>query len=72
MKWWRSLRLNLITSLVPEKREEVTTEEDLITGQIGRLEMVDKLQAHGIPVSLFIDADICTDSSIRQGQGAVY
>jgi pyridoxine 5-phosphate synthase len=47
-------------TLVPEKREEVTTEGGLdIAGQIGRLgEIVDKLQADGIPVSLFIDADM--------------
>jgi len=46
-------------TLVPEKREEVTTEGGLdIAGQIGRLgDIVDKLQADGIPVSLFIDAD---------------
>lgn len=46
-------------TLVPEKREEVTTEGGLdIIGQIGRLsEIVDKLQSDGIPVSLFIDAD---------------
>ena len=47
-------------TLVPEKREEVTTEGGLdISGQIGQLgEIVEKLQAAGIPVSLFIDADI--------------
>lgn len=46
-------------TLVPEKREEVTTEGGLdISGQIGKLgEIVEKLQAAGIPVSLFIDAD---------------
>ena len=46
-------------TLVPEKREEVTTEGGLdIAGQIERLgEIVDKLQAAKIPVSLFIDAD---------------
>lgn len=46
-------------TLVPEKREEVTTEGGLdIVGQIGRLdEIVNKLQAAAIPVSLFIDAD---------------
>ena len=47
-------------TVVPEKREEVTTEGGLdVAGQIGRLgEIVDKLQASGIPVSMFIDADI--------------
>ncbi|WP_211293358.1 pyridoxine 5'-phosphate synthase, partial [Brunnivagina elsteri] len=46
-------------TLVPEKREEVTTEGGLdIVGQIGRMEeVVDKLQSAGIPVSLFIDAE---------------
>jgi pyridoxine 5-phosphate synthase len=46
-------------TLVPEKREEVTTEGGLdVASQIGRLgEMVDKLQTAGIPVSMFIDAD---------------
>ncbi len=46
-------------TLVPEKREEVTTEGGLnIVGQSDRInEIVDKLQSAGIPVSLFIDAD---------------
>ena len=46
-------------TLVPEKREEVTTEGGLdIVGQIARIgEIVDKLQSAGIPVSLFIDAE---------------
>jgi pyridoxine 5-phosphate synthase len=46
-------------TLVPEKREEVTTEGGLdIAGQITRIgEVVSKLQSAGIPVSLFIDAD---------------
>ncbi|AFZ29667.1 pyridoxine 5'-phosphate synthase [Gloeocapsa sp. PCC 7428] len=47
-------------TLVPEKREEVTTEGGLdIVGQLDRMnEVVDKLQSADIPVSLFIDADI--------------
>lgn len=47
-------------TLVPEKREEVTTEGGLdIVGQIARIgEIVDKLQSAAIPVSLFIDARI--------------
>lgn len=47
-------------TLVPEKREEVTTEGGLdVAGQIDRLsEIVDKLQTAKIPVSLFIDADV--------------
>ena len=46
-------------TLVPEKREEVTTEGGLdVAGQISRMsEIVTKLQDAGIPVSLFIDAD---------------
>lgn len=45
-------------TLVPEKREEVTTEGGLdIAGQTERIaEIVDKLQSSSIPVSLFIDA----------------
>ncbi|MHC5938034.1 pyridoxine 5'-phosphate synthase [Nostoc sp.] len=47
-------------TLVPEKREEVTTEGGLdIIGQIARIgEIVDKLQSASIPVSLFIDAEL--------------
>ncbi len=46
-------------TLVPERREEVTTEGGLdIAGQCDRLtEVVSELQGAGIPVSLFIDAD---------------
>lgn len=46
-------------TLVPERREEVTTEGGLdIAGQKDRmLDVVGKLQSAGIPVSLFIDAD---------------
>ncbi len=46
-------------TLVPEKREEVTTEGGLdIASQVQRLgEIVAKLQDANIPVSLFIDAD---------------
>ncbi|MBD0263576.1 MAG: pyridoxine 5'-phosphate synthase [Tolypothrix sp. Co-bin9] len=46
-------------TLVPEKRQEVTTEGGLdIGGQIARIgEIVDKLQNAAIPVSLFIDAE---------------
>ncbi|OWY69107.1 pyridoxine 5'-phosphate synthase [cyanobacterium TDX16] len=47
-------------TLVPERREEVTTEGGLdIAGQLNRMsEVVDKLQTANIPVSLFIDAEI--------------
>jgi pyridoxine 5-phosphate synthase len=46
-------------TLVPERREEVTTEGGLdVAGQIDRMDqVVGTLQAAGIPVSLFIDAD---------------
>jgi pyridoxine 5-phosphate synthase len=46
-------------TLVPEKREEVTTEGGLdIAGQASRMaKIVETLQAAGIPVSLFIDPD---------------
>lgn len=51
-----SLRPHRVT-LVPEKREEVTTEGGLaVTGDITRLQKaVSKLHANGIEVSLFID-----------------
>ncbi|MEO1134156.1 MAG: pyridoxine 5'-phosphate synthase, partial [Cyanobacteria bacterium J06639_1] len=44
-------------TLVPERREEVTTEGGLdIAGQLDRMtRVVDKLQSHDIPVSLFVD-----------------
>jgi pyridoxine 5-phosphate synthase len=44
-------------TLVPERREEVTTEGGLdIVGQLSRLQsVVDRLQSAAIPVSLFID-----------------
>ena len=47
-------------TLVPEKREEVTTEGGLdVAGQLQRMtEIVAKLQDASIPVSLFIDADV--------------
>ncbi|AFZ12937.1 pyridoxine 5'-phosphate synthase [Crinalium epipsammum PCC 9333] len=47
-------------TLVPERREEVTTEGGLdIAGQIDRMQqVVNKLQTAGIPVSLFIDPDV--------------
>ena len=46
-------------TLVPEKREEVTTEGGLdVAGQADRMtHIVTTLQDAGIPVSLFIDAD---------------
>lgn len=46
-------------TLVPEKREEITTEGGLdIAGQCDRItQVVSTLQGAGIPVSLFIDAE---------------
>ena len=46
-------------TLVPEKREEVTTEGGLdIVGQLDRINsVVDRLQSADIPVSLFIDPE---------------
>lgn len=46
-------------TLVPERREEVTTEGGLdIAGQLDRMaQVIGTLQDAGIPVSLFIDAD---------------
>ncbi|PSB14885.1 pyridoxine 5'-phosphate synthase [filamentous cyanobacterium CCP2] len=46
-------------TLVPERREEVTTEGGLdVAGQLDRMkQVVGTLQAAEIPVSLFIDAD---------------
>ncbi len=46
-------------TLVPEKREELTTEGGLdVAGQLGRISnIVSQLQEAGIPVSLFIDPD---------------
>lgn len=46
-------------TLVPERREEVTTEGGLdVAGQLDRMKsVVSTLQDAGIPVSLFIDAD---------------
>lgn len=46
-------------TVVPEKRQEITTEGGLdVAGQIERITaVVDQLQSAEIPVSLFIDAD---------------
>jgi pyridoxine 5-phosphate synthase len=55
-------------TLVPEKREEVTTEGGLdVAGQLQRMtEIVAKLQDAAIPVSLFIDADpIQIDATVK-------
>jgi pyridoxine 5-phosphate synthase len=46
-------------TLVPERREEVTTEGGLdVTGQRDRIaRCIERLHEHGIPVSLFLDPD---------------
>ncbi len=46
-----------MVTLVPEKREEITTEGGLCitTNEIHITTFVDKLQSNGIPVSLFVD-----------------
>ena len=48
-----------MVTLVPERREEVTTEGGLdVASQVGRLgAMVERLQGAGIGVSLFVDAE---------------
>jgi pyridoxine 5-phosphate synthase len=48
-----------MVTLVPERRQEVTTEGGLdVVSQVGRLgQMVERLQGAGIGVSLFVDAD---------------
>ena len=52
------IRPDMVT-LVPEKREEVTTEGGLdVAGQLAPLRgLVERLQGAGIGVSLFVDAD---------------
>lgn len=47
-------------TLVPEKREEVTTEGgiDIVSNMDRFSQVVDQLQGGGIPVSWFIDADL--------------
>jgi pyridoxine 5-phosphate synthase len=57
-------------TLVPERRQEVTTEGGLdVIAQIARIgEVVDKLQSAGIPVSLFIDAEPAQIEASRRVQ----
>jgi len=57
-------------TLVPEKREEVTTEGGLdIVSQLGKIsKIVDQLQSAEIPVSLFIDADPPQIAASQQSQ----
>lgn len=46
-------------TLVPERREEITTEGglDVVKGEKGLTQVIAELQGAGIPVSLFVDAD---------------
>ncbi len=62
-----SLRPHRVT-LVPEKREEVTTEGGLdVIGQAMALDItIEQLGNAGIPVSLFIDPDIATIDKSKQ------
>ncbi|ABW27758.1 pyridoxine 5'-phosphate synthase [Acaryochloris marina] len=57
-------------TLVPEKREEVTTEGglDVIGQQTHMADVVQTLQAANIPVSLFIDADAAQIEAAAQVQ----
>lgn len=52
------IRPDMVT-LVPERREEVTTEGglDVVAQQSAMTDMVERLQTDGIPVSLFVDPD---------------
>ena len=61
-----------MVTLVPERREEVTTEGGLdVSGQLAQLKsMVQQLHGGGIPVSLFVDPDklqlkACHDAGAR-------
>lgn len=68
-----SIRPDTVT-LVPERREELTTEGGLdVTGSSGKLlEITAKLRAAGIRVSLFVDADLDqVKESLRVGAHAV-
>lgn len=55
-------------TLVPERREEITTEGgiDLLSNFARFTEIVDKLQSGGIPVSWFIDADVAQIEAAAQ------
>jgi len=55
-------------TLVPERREEITTEGgiDLLSNFDRFTEIVDKLQSGGIPVSWFIDADVAQIEAAAQ------
>jgi pyridoxine 5-phosphate synthase len=58
-------------TLVPEKREEVTTEGgiDIVSNFDRFAQVVDKLQGAGIPVSWFIDADAAQIEAAARTKG---
>lgn len=61
-------------TLVPERREELTTEGGLdVAGQFDRVAAaVARCRAAGLPVSLFIDPDVRqVDASLRAGASAI-
>jgi pyridoxine 5-phosphate synthase len=61
-------------TLVPERREEITTEGGLdVAGQLGRVtDYVKRLQDAGIAVSLFVDPDpVQIDAAVKTGAVAV-
>ena len=63
-----------MVTLVPERREEVTTEGGLdVATQLGTLsEMIQRLQTAGIPVSLFVDPDQSNSKPVpSQGLGGL-
>jgi pyridoxine 5-phosphate synthase len=61
-------------TLVPEKREEVTTEGglDLVSNRVRVAEAVARLRDAGIPISLFLDPDLRQiDAALELGADAV-
>ncbi len=68
----KAVRPNFVC-LVPEKREELTTEGglDIIRNERRVTEVVDRLQGAGIAVSLFIDPDISQVQAAHR-TGATY
>lgn len=61
-------------TLVPEKRQELTTEGglDIVTNEVVVRQTIDRLKAAGIHVSLFIDPDPAqVDASHRFGADAI-
>ena len=58
-----------MVTLVPERREEVTTEGGLdVAGQLSTITaFIDQLQSNNIPVSLFVDPDPAQLEACRRG-----